>query len=180
MDDSQLSTCITLTAAAAFLISGWALACVTLARRSGWMRLARAYRHRGRVYSTAHRFKTVRFEPTTTWYPAGVTLRYAVEGMAVAASPLFRPGHPPLLIPWDQMEIYLVDHEQAKKTYDLCFAQVPGVRVRVSVKIAQQIRRAADNAQYFLEPAGLAATKSGDVKSPLRDTATAGSPVPGR
>ena len=151
MDDARLSLLITCAAAAVFVVSGWATLCVVLARRSGWMTLAAAYKSREKVAATQFRFQTIRFEPATTLYFKCVRLRFAIEGMWLAPSLFLRPGHAPLLVPWDQIEIYTHDVDRSDRQYELGFAQTPDIRLRINATIAQRFRRAADNVQYFLE-----------------------------
>lgn len=151
MDDAQLSILITCSAGAIFAASAWATACVMLARRSGWMTLAAVYAARQKIVAQQWRFQTIRFEPATTVYFKAIRLRFAIEGMWLASSLALRPGHKPLLVPWDQIEIYTHDVERSDRQYELGFAQCPDIRLRINATIAQRFRRAADNVHYFLE-----------------------------
>ncbi|HEY0008561.1 MAG TPA: hypothetical protein VGB55_07550 [Tepidisphaeraceae bacterium] len=151
MDDATLSTLLTAGLVGVLLISGWATLCLYLARHSGWNQLASAYGGKTRADATPRRFQTVRLMPSGQLYPASMTLRLTMEGMYLVPSRLVRFGHPPLLVPWNDIEIFAVETYPADRLYDLQFAGEPTVKIRVGVKAAQYIRRAADNAQYFVE-----------------------------
>lgn len=151
MDDSNLSLAITWTAAACFAVSAWAVFWIWRARRSGWTRLAATYPSPSRRDSMPRRWQGAMLMPSGVTYPGLMTFRLCVDGLY--AAPLFavRVGHDPVLVPWDDIEIFAVDTYPADRLYDLKFARLPQVRIRVGVAMAQLIRRAADNSRYFAE-----------------------------
>ena len=152
MDDNTLSQAITAAAAATFCLSAWATFWIWRARRGGWARVAAVYPTLVRVRdSMPRRWQSVRMMPQKLDYPGLVTLRMTVEGLSLAVGIPVRFGHEPILVPWDDIEIFAVDTYPADRLYDLSFARVPQVRMRVGVAAAQLIRRAADNSRYFVE-----------------------------
>ena len=151
MDDATLSNILTYGLAAVLLVSAWATLCLVLARRSGWTKLAAAYGGKTRADSTPRRWQTVRLMPADQLYPYCMTIRLTIDGLYLVPSRLCRFGHPPLLVPWDDIEIFAVETYPADRLYDLKLAAEPTVKLRVGVKAAQYIRRAADNAQYFVD-----------------------------
>ena len=172
MDDNTLSLLITWAAAACFAASSWAVFWIWRGRRGGWARLAGAYKSPRRRDSAPRRFQSFEMMPSGVGYPGLVTLRMTVDGLYAVPSWLVRFGHDPLLVPWDDIEIIAVDTYPADRLYDLKFVRVPQVRARVGVGVAQLIRRAADNSQYFLETSAvhtrpaLPAPRDGLVPSP--------------
>lgn len=153
MDDSTLSLIITYTAAACFGISAWAVFWIWRARRSGWIRLAAAYPSPVRRDSTPRRWQSGLMLPSGVGYPNLLVFRTCLEGLYAAPVLPVRIGHDPVLVPWNDIEIFAVDTYPADRLYDLKFARMPQVRIRVNVAMAQLIRRAADNSQYFEESA---------------------------
>jgi hypothetical protein len=151
MDDKDLSNLITLAAAVVFVISGWAALWIWRARRSGWARLAAVY---GAKVSEgrARRFQSVRLLPSRVKYARIINVKTTMDGLQLYPVLLTRFGHEPLLVPWGDIEIFAVETYPADRLYDLRFAAEPQMRMRVGVPVAQAIRRAADNAQYFAEP----------------------------
>ncbi len=151
MDDTTLSTLITAAAGVCFVLSGWACFWIWRARRGGWARIASIYGCLARRDSQPRRWQSFQMRPAKVGYPGLITLRLTMDGLYAVPSIFVRFGHDPLLVPWDDIEILAVDTYPADRLYDLKFARVPQVRIRVNVAVAQMIRRAADNSQYFAE-----------------------------
>ena len=152
MDDTTLSNLITAAAGVCFVLSGWACFWIWRARRGGWARIASLYGTVSRRDSLPRRWQSFGFRPAKVNYPGLITLRLTVDGLYAVPSILVRFGHDPILVPWDDIEIMAVDTYPADRLYDLKFARVPQVRIRVNVAVAQMIRRAADNSRYFDQP----------------------------
>src|SRR6185312_6478184 len=82
----------------------WCLACVSLSRANAWRQLSR-------------HFRTQAPFPAARWTFQSGYMRYRVRmgnvltvgadchGLYLAVLPLFRLGHPPLLIPWSEIEV---------------------------------------------------------------------------
>lgn len=70
-----------------------------LASVSGWRRLAHQYRAHGTLPPPTHRFRngTVGYGLS---YRGGLHLAVRADGLWVWPSAFFRPGHPPLYVPW--------------------------------------------------------------------------------
>lgn len=151
MDDSTLSLSITAAALGVFLVSGWATFWIHRARRGGWNRLAASYATTARKDSLPRRWQTITFMPGRIRYRKIITLRLTVDGLYLRPVAPFSFGHEPLLIPYDDIEIFAIETYPASRVYDLKFSDEPGVKLRVGVSVAQFIRRAADNAQYFAD-----------------------------
>lgn len=161
MSPAQVSAILTLAALATFVVSGWAVYWIWTARRSGWTRLATIYPYRPTQLGAAHRFVSIQFLPTDIRYPRLITFHCTVEGLHIVPILPCRFGHERLLIPWDEIQITNGDVAHHDRTYDLQFARVHHLHIRIGVHMAQHIRRAADTADYF-EP--------GDAQAPTRRT----------
>lgn len=150
MDDNTLSTLITAGASVVFAISAWATWCMYRARRGGWTRLAAVYGSARRRDAVPRRWQSVKLMPRRVGYLKIITVRLTVDGLYLRPLFPFAFGHDPLLIPWDDIEIFAIETYPADRLYDLKFAHEPNVRMRIGVAMAQFIRRAADNVQYFV------------------------------
>ncbi len=152
MDDNTLSTLITAAALVVFLVSGWATFWIYRARRGGWNRLAASYASAPRRDALPRRWMTITLKPARVNYRWIINMRLTVDGLYVRPMFPFSFGHEPLLIPWNDIEIFAVETYPADRLYDLSFTNEPNVKLRVGVAVAQFIRRAADNVQYFVDP----------------------------
>ncbi|MBC7785330.1 MAG: hypothetical protein H7144_15970 [Burkholderiales bacterium] len=152
MDDQTLSSLITLCSLAVFAVSAFAAFWMWRARRSGWATLADAYGARPTKDSTPRRGESIVIRPSKLGYPWMVTARLTVDGLHMSLMRPFNLGHEPLLIPWNDIEIFAVDTYPADRLYDLKLSHEPNLKIRIGVALAQGIRRAADNVQYFVPP----------------------------
>jgi len=168
MDDQTASSLITTLAFAVFACSAWATLWIWRARVSGWAKLAAAYPAEKKPDAGARRWNTVRMLPSGLRYPRIVSVRLTVDGLYLVPTLVCRFGHDPILIPWEDIEITAVETYPADRLYDLRFPREPGVRLRVGVKIAQYIRRAADNSRYFAEPTSQVRVASKPSLMPIR------------
>lgn len=172
MDDNTLSSLITLIATLVFLISGWAVLWIYRARRGGWTRLAVAYATPPRQDVLPRRWQSLTLMPVRYRYRWIISMRLTVDGLYLRPILPFRFGHDPILIPWEDIEIFAVETYPADRLYDLKIARVPQVRIRVGAGVAQFIRRAADNVHYFVQPSPCIATTDESPGHDLRSAET--------
>lgn len=168
MDDNMLSSLITLIATIIFLISGWAVLWIYRAQRGGWTRLSSVYGTTRRNDSIPRRWQSLTMMPSRCRYRWIISMRLTVDGLYIHPMIPFRFGHDPILIPWEDIEIFAVETYPADRLYDLKTARVPQIRIRVGAGVAQFIRRAADNVHYFVQPTTHIA--SADGGRPARST----------
>jgi hypothetical protein len=83
-------------------IAMWCLAVAIIARVGGWARLAEQYRHDGPFEGRKWRFRSANFGRWTS-YGGVLTVGGDRQGLYLAVMPLFRIGHPPLFIPWQDV-----------------------------------------------------------------------------
>lgn len=71
-------------------------------------------------------------------------------GLFVAVWPIFRICHPPLLVPWSEIQVS-VEKRRWLAVVLLTFARVPSARMRISFRLAERL--AAESAGSFHVPA---------------------------
>lgn len=119
---------------------GWFLT-QGIARLSGWARLADQYLATRPFEGEKWRFQSIQMR-YLTHYNNCVTFGADPEGLYMAMFFLLRPGHPPLLVPWQELEV------QPRKRflvsgYELHFLRAPEVTMWVRGALGEKIVRAA-------------------------------------
>ncbi|HJZ54431.1 MAG TPA: hypothetical protein VKE74_05710 [Gemmataceae bacterium] len=124
----------------------WCFVIWMIGTLGGWGALARHYHHRGGFTGTRRRFCSARLGWSN--YGGILTIGTNGEGLYFAVFFLFRPGHPPLFIPWTD-----VSAEPVKgwvfRYLEFRFAQAPGVVMRVTERLGRLI--AADANRSWAE-----------------------------
>jgi hypothetical protein len=120
----------------ALLVVCWLFVTFLLSRLGGWRRLALQYRLPGTYSGKVWRFQSGKFN----WAGYNNCLSVGANETGLYISPLFifRFCHPPLLIPWGDINV------SRKKflvwTYsDIRFSKVPRVRLRISGRLWNRI-----------------------------------------
>ena len=90
-----------------FFVAVWVLALTFSSALSGWFTLANHFRSdldpAGETRTASPFFSTVYFR-YWTHYSGVVRLTTAADGLYLSVFFLFRPGHPPLRIPWNEIQ----------------------------------------------------------------------------
>ncbi|MBN2002908.1 MAG: hypothetical protein JXA21_06095 [Anaerolineae bacterium] len=86
-----------------FFVGMWCGVIALLSVMGGWSRLATVYRAEEGYVGPIWHFQTVRLGLTR--YRGVLTVGANPEGLYLAVMPLFRIAHPPLWIPWNEVEI---------------------------------------------------------------------------
>lgn len=83
-------------------VGGWVVVCLLLARFGGWNALAKRYRTSEAGTGQLFRFASLALGPgrMPVTYRGCVAIEIGERGLLIRVLPLFRFGHPPLLIPW--------------------------------------------------------------------------------
>jgi hypothetical protein len=125
--------------------AAWSLICTGLARFAGWRSLALEYRAASPFRGRRFHFCSAQF---AGWvgYNGSFTPGADRTGLFVAVWPVFRIGHPPLLVPWSEIEIS-VEKGRWLTVVLLTFARVPSARVRITLRLAKRL--AAESAGCF-------------------------------
>jgi hypothetical protein len=111
---------------------------------SGWRQLARVYELRNEFEGEKRRFQSA-------WMRLGMrygnclTVGANRQGFYLASWPPFLPGHPPLFVPWGEIQARPWKSIWMRGT-ELRFRQVPSVPVRIRLSLAAWLRQAAGDA----------------------------------
>jgi hypothetical protein len=88
------------------LVLGWVGVSWLISWTGGWGRLARHYRHTTQVEKTWHHVRIAYFG----WAGYGncLTAAATADGLFLAPYLPWRPGHPPLFVPWEDVTVRAV------------------------------------------------------------------------
>ena len=89
--------------AIAVFVGLWFLACRAISSLSGWKALATRYPLRGAP--RGRRFWMQSGRVGKAYYKNCLVVRSATDGLYLAMLFIFRPGHPPIFIPWEEIEV---------------------------------------------------------------------------
>lgn len=85
-----------------FFVGMWCFVSVLLARMGGWHRLGEKFRAFGPASGTRHRMQSIRLGLVN--YNSCLTIHVSDEGLHLATMLPFRLAHPPLFIPWAELQ----------------------------------------------------------------------------
>ncbi len=118
-------------------VAFWSFVVWLIALFGGWRRLAEHYRDFDNYFGRKLRGKSGRFGGTS--YSGVLVFGADFTGMYLAVSPFFRIGHPPLFIPWN--DIQMEEQQRIFMTYTtLTFEKVPKVKLMVPSKVMAQVQ----------------------------------------
>lgn len=111
------------------LVGGWLLALGVLASKSGWSKLARQYRATGPVEGT--RLERVSISVGRLYFRSKGIVVGNTEGVYLSLLPVFRPFHPPLFIPWKDLDRKGGHTDQV--VFDVGMPAISEIRIPMSV-----------------------------------------------
>ena len=120
-----------------FFVGMWLLISVLLAALGGWHTLAQYYSSPSPFLGKRLRFRSAQFKGYVN-YGGCLTLGSSPAGFYIAVLPLFRLGHPSLLIPWSDVTA----HEARSwlfSSVDINFMKAPGTSIRLPRRLAQAL-----------------------------------------
>jgi hypothetical protein len=122
-------------------LSGW---------MSGWRALARHYRTDGPFHGRIRRFQSI----ALGWgnYGGVTTVGTRADGLYLAVLLPFRPGHPPLFIPWGEVTSAEFGSRWYGDWLELRFAAAPRVRLRLSGRLGKLVAADANRSWAVGEP----------------------------
>jgi len=97
----ELSLILLLIAFFGIFVGGWVFTCWILSHLGGWHRLAKHYRRERKPTGKRHSMASAKIGLAN--YNNCLTMHSSPEGLSIAVWPMFRIGHPPLLIPWSEL-----------------------------------------------------------------------------
>lgn len=128
-----------------FFIGMWIVVCFLLAIIGGWSRLAESYQAHAEFTGKKWYFQSGRLGLTN--YSSCLTIGSNYYGLYLAVFPLFRVGHPPLLIPWS--DITTAEHKGWIFSYlDFTFAKAPSTKLRLLRKLGNMIMTMRSDSSY--------------------------------
>ena len=126
---------------AIFLIALWIVVNFVISRLTGWARMAAHYPDMGGFTGKVWRFQTV----TTRrgmGYKGNVNVGADSRGLYLSMFVLFRFGHPPLFVPWN--DITITEKQVFKlKVLELRFRKTEDLPVRIPGKLGYRLAEAA-------------------------------------
>jgi hypothetical protein len=128
-----------------------------IAAVSGWRALARAY-------ASTRPFRGRTFGGVNGWvgmmgYGWSLTVGADAEGLHMSVMRPFRPGQPPLLVPWTDLRV------EAGSTFfgpvaDLRTSRVPRIRVRLPDRVVRNLARASSGGLEWPVPTSIQSRES--------------------
>ena len=108
----------------------WTVAFYGHARLTGWHHLAQFYKAHQKPDHFSLRFKTIllRFRLS---YEFATALQATETGFYLAVFFLFRPGHPCLFIPWNEITIHSTEELSVLKYIVITTKKAPQIRIRI-------------------------------------------------
>ena len=106
---------------------------VALVSRAGWARLAAHYETD--APATGRTFRFVSGAVGLATYGNALTVSLEPDGLRLAVIAPFRPGHPPLLIPWDEVG----DVRRRKVLWHTDYALTPTAEGAATIRLPQRV-----------------------------------------
>ena len=113
----------------------WSFVCIVISRFGGWHKLASAYRTSLPFGGTLRRFQTARMRGGAR-YKGCLNVGASPSGLFLSTYFPFRPGHPPLLVPWQDVTV----HGHADVAYELRFRAAPGIPLQLSPQLVAVLK----------------------------------------
>lgn len=115
----------------------WAFVVWLIALLGGWSKLAAVYPARPPFNESCWSLQSARFR----WSSYSGILKVCADAQALHLSvfPLFRPGHPPLSIPWED-----ISSRQRMIWVELRFYRAESVPVRIPPALAGRLEKASE------------------------------------
>jgi hypothetical protein len=112
--------------------------CAAMARLGGWGSLALRYRAGAEPEGTTFRMQSARFG----WVDYNGCLKVVVAraGLYLAPFPLFRFGHPPLLIPWSDLHVLEVRQSRWAQDVRVAVGRPEVAQLRLPLRVVEAAR----------------------------------------
>lgn len=108
-----------------------------VAKTSGWSALAKCYAAQGTFSGDTFRFRSAQFRGHSNY---GNCLTFGTDpfGLYISVFLLFRLGHTPLYVPWNEVRVREV-RAWLSPAVELHFEKAPQVTVRISRRLAESL-----------------------------------------
>jgi hypothetical protein len=130
---------------ALYFIALWSSVCYLLGAMSGWIKLSPRFRRRGAFYGEKWPFRSARMR-FFVQYKSCLDIGADESGLYLSIFPIFRIGHPPLLIPWSEILVVSGVKGIIFRKRELCLGRQELVPLRISSSLAETLQRSAGEA----------------------------------
>ncbi|NIO04343.1 MAG: hypothetical protein GTN74_06920 [Proteobacteria bacterium] len=131
---------------APFFIVLWGVICHLISLMGGWRELAREYQMEGPFSGELFRFQSAQMRGRTN-YSACLTVGGNVEGLYLSVLFVFRPGHPPLFVPWSEIS-GTIEKRKWFSRVTLRFQRCPSIPFVISTRLSERISHASGAVFY--------------------------------
>jgi len=128
---------------ALFFCAVWALACFVIGLISGWNVLSNRFSFsKGTFHGETWPFRSARMR-FLAHYGNCLSIGADESGLYMSVFPIFRIGHPPLLIPWAEIAVLPGETGLIFKQRTLHLGRQEVIPLRISASLAETLQRAA-------------------------------------
>jgi hypothetical protein len=131
---------------ALYFIALWVLVSYVLGLLSGWLVLSHRFRDIGRFYSYQWFFQSIRLGTLCGNYSNCANFGADEAGLYMAVFPIFRIGHPPLFIPWSEIQVLSGNIGFIFKKRKLLLGRQESIPLVVGLALAAKLKEAAGQA----------------------------------
>ena len=124
----------------------WVLVGYIVIFTSGWMALSRRFRDTGAFQSYRWSFQSVRLRSVWGSYNNCVNFGADQTGLYMGLFPLLRCGHPPLFIPWSEIQVMNGNQGWIFKRRKLLLGREEQIPLFVGISLARKLQEAAGQA----------------------------------
>ena len=128
-----------------FFATLWASVLYLLAMVSGWNALSKRFRFKGRFYGGTWPFRSARMR-FYVHFGNCLTTGADQSGLYLTVFPIFRIGHPPLLIPRSEVVVISGETGLIFKKRELRLGRHESIPLRISSSLFETLRQSAGEA----------------------------------
>jgi hypothetical protein len=126
-----------------FFVAFWVFVCFIIGLVSGWRLLSKRFScPKGLFHGQTWSFRRARMRLLANY---GNCLNFGADesGLYMSIFPIFRVGHPPLLIPWSEITVVPGETGLVFKQRNLRLGRQEAVSLRISASLMEHLRQAA-------------------------------------
>lgn len=138
MDPTESPAAFALAVILSF-VAVWTFVAWIASRASGWHRMTQRFGSPGPFGSVGERVRFASAQIGWANYSGALELRASASGLFLATVWVFRPFHPPLFIPWSDLQVHPARWPGVAPW--LTLRSVPGVRIRFSKRAFALLQR---------------------------------------
>jgi hypothetical protein len=130
---------------AVFFAATWVSVLYVIAMVSGWNTLSKHFCLKGQFYGEQRPFQSARMR---YYVHFGNSLSVGADesGLYLAVFPIFRIGHPPLLVPWSEVAVISGERGFIFKKRELRLGRQESIPLRISASLCETLQKSAGEA----------------------------------